>query len=196
MRKILGNSLKSFPGISAEISSYLSRENLVKMSTEIGDFLENFQWWTPFSGRGWTFSCDYFKRIYQNQFWGISCNPFQGISRNPFKGISCNPFLGISCNQFQGISDNPFWGISCNPFQGISRNPFRGISPNPFRGISRNQLQEISLENNWRKCQSNLGKFLGFSRKKVLYNQFLWIIPYIFPRVPQKYSLVNSLIRT
>ena len=144
MRKILGNSLKSFPGISAEIPSYLSRENLVKMSTEIGDFLENFQWWTPFSGRGWTFSCDYFQRIYQNQFWGISCNPFQGIS------------------------DNPFWGISCNPFQGISRNPFRGISPNPFRGISRNQLQEISLENNWRKCQSNLGKFLGFSRKKVL----------------------------
>ena len=119
---------------STIISRNLSRENPVKMSTEIGDFLENFRrkilhWeiyvmntvqWQGF-GRGWRFCFDYFPGIYQIQFCGISHNPLQWISRNPF----------------QGISQNPFWEISCNHFQGISMLPI--------------------LENNQRKCQPKLG---------------------------------------
>ena len=79
---------------SAEIPRNLSQENPVKMSTEIGDFLENFpgkilNWEISgtVAGRNWRFSCDYFPEI--------SGNPFRGISRIKFREIYCNPFWGI-----------------------------------------------------------------------------------------------------
>ena len=103
---------------SAEIPRNLSEENPVKMSTEIGDFLENFpgkilNWEISgtVAGRNWRFSCDYFPEISGNPFRGISCNPFRGISRTPFWGISRNPFRGISRIKFREIYCNPFWGI-------------------------------------------------------------------------------------
>ena len=82
------------------------------------------------------------------------------------QGFSCDYFPGLCQNPFWGISRNPFQGISCNPYKGISWNPFWGISHNPIWGISHNQFQEISLENNPRKCWPNLGKFLVISRDK------------------------------
>ena len=80
LRKIRGNSLESFPGISENSQESFSG-NPVKMLTEIGDFLENFRGmilhseipgmntvqWQGF-GLGWRFSYENFPGIYKNQF--------------------------------------------------------------------------------------------------------------------------------